>query len=93
MTQLENARKGIITAAMKAVAAHEALGVEKLLASVADGTVVAQSGLMGPTDEPRLLLVDKLEGVKELVLRVRAGDDEAVTRPDFAAWGDATFYK
>jgi phosphomethylpyrimidine synthase len=40
MTQLENARKGIITTAMKAVAAREALAAEKLLAAVADGTVV-----------------------------------------------------
>jgi len=40
MTQLENAKKGIITAEMKAVAAKETLENEKLLEAVAGGTVV-----------------------------------------------------
>jgi len=40
MTQLENARNGIITTEMEAVAAGEALDREKLRAAVADGRVV-----------------------------------------------------
>jgi phosphomethylpyrimidine synthase len=40
MTQLENARNGIITTEMEAVAARETLGSEKLLGAVADGLVV-----------------------------------------------------
>jgi phosphomethylpyrimidine synthase len=40
MTQLENARNGIITGEMEAVAAREALGAETLRGAVADGLVV-----------------------------------------------------
>ena len=40
MTQLENARNGIITAEMEAVAARETLSIEKLRGAVADGLVV-----------------------------------------------------
>ncbi|MCX6554679.1 MAG: phosphomethylpyrimidine synthase ThiC [Candidatus Aminicenantes bacterium] len=40
MTQLENAKKGIITAEMKAVAAKETLENEKLLEAIAGGTAV-----------------------------------------------------
>ena len=40
MTQLENARKGKITAELKAVAANEALDCDQLLAAVASGHVV-----------------------------------------------------
>ncbi len=40
MTQLENAKKGIITTEMTAVAAREALSSEKLRGAVADGLVV-----------------------------------------------------
>ena len=40
MTQLESARKGIVTEAMKTVAADENVAVETLCAAVADGTAV-----------------------------------------------------
>ena len=40
MTQLESARKGIVTEAMKSVAATENVDVEKVRAAVADGTAV-----------------------------------------------------
>ena len=40
MTQLENARKGIITAEMEAAVARETLSKEKLRGAVADGLVV-----------------------------------------------------
>lgn len=43
MTQLENARNGIITAEMEAVAARETLSIEKLRGAVADGLVVIPS--------------------------------------------------
>lgn len=43
MTQLENARNGIITAEMEAVAAREMLSSEKLCGAVADGLVVIPS--------------------------------------------------
>lgn len=43
MTQLENARNGIITAEMEAVAAREMLSSEKLRGAVADGLVVIPS--------------------------------------------------
>ena len=40
MTQLQAARKGIVTEAMKSVAKEENVPVEKVLAAVADGTAV-----------------------------------------------------
>ena len=40
MTQLESARRGIVTEAMKSVAATENVDVEKVRAAVADGTAV-----------------------------------------------------
>ena len=40
MTQLESARKGIVTEAMKSVAATENVDVDKVRAAVADGTAV-----------------------------------------------------
>ena len=40
MTQLEAARKGIVTGAMKTVAADENVAVEEVRAAVADGTAV-----------------------------------------------------
>ena len=39
MTQLEAARQGLVTDAMKTVASDENVGVETVRAAVADGTV------------------------------------------------------
>ena len=40
MTQMESARKGIVTEAMRAVASEENVSVEKVVSAVADGTAV-----------------------------------------------------
>jgi len=59
---------------------------------IADGRVVAQSGLMAPGDGPRLLVAEGLDGVKELRLRARVHSGEAMSR-SFACWGAPVLYK
>jgi len=58
----------------------------------ADGKLVAQSGLMSPTDGPRLLVAGNLSGVKELKLVTRA-DQGLDSRGFVGCWGDPAFYR
>jgi hypothetical protein len=57
-----------------------------------DGKVAAQSGLVRPGDEPRLLVVRGLDDASELKLVVRR-DNCKNDQYCLATWADPRFYK
>jgi hypothetical protein len=57
-----------------------------------DGKVRAQSGIMKPSDPPRLLVVDNLQAAKEIKLVTRL-DDLSSDERCLATWGDPRFYR
>lgn len=58
----------------------------------ADNKLCAQSGLMGVKDEPRLLVVDNLQGVKEIKLVTRR-ENLSSDENCLATWGDPRFFR
>ncbi len=56
-----------------------------------DGKIQAQTGLMGPFDEPRLLVARNLENAKEIKLVTRL-DSDGDNGTFVSAWADAMFW-